>query len=45
MESVELALTSGKSLVDFAASLGLNERTLGNWVRAYKDEHPEAEAE
>lgn len=44
-ESVELALSSGKSLVEVAASLGLNEGTLGNWVRAHKAEHPESEAE
>ena len=44
-ESVELALSSGKSLVEVAASLDLNEGALGNWVRAYKAEHPEAEGE
>lgn len=32
-ESVELFLSSDKSLVELAASLGINEGTLGNWVR------------
>lgn len=41
-EAVELALSSGRSLVDVAASLGVNEGTLGNWVRKYRVEHPEA---
>ena len=44
-ESVELFLTSDKSLVEVAASLGINEGTLGNWVRTYRTEHPAAEAE
>lgn len=30
---------------EVAATLCLNEGTLGSWVRAYKAEHPEAEAE
>ena len=40
-EAVELALSSGRSLVEVAASLGINEGTLGNWVRKYREEHPE----
>lgn len=44
-EAVELVLSSDKSLVDVAASLGINEGTLGNWVRSYRAEHPEVEAE
>ena len=44
-ESVELFLSSDKSLVEVAASLGINEGTLGNWVRTYRAEHPAAEAE
>ena len=28
-----------------AASMGFSEGTLGKWVRSYKSEHPETEAE
>ncbi len=44
-EAVELVISSQQSLVEVAASLGINEGTLGNWVRAYRTEHPEAETE
>ena len=44
-EAVELVISSQKSLVEVAASLGINEGILGNWVRAYRTEHPEAEVE
>lgn len=44
-DAVQMVLTSGRSIVEVAASLGINEGTLGNWVRVYKAEHPEADAE
>ncbi|MFJ2621802.1 IS3 family transposase [Glutamicibacter sp. NPDC087344] len=44
-EAIELVISSQKSLVEVAESLGINEGTLGNWVRAYRAEHPEAETE
>lgn len=44
-EAVELVISSQKSLVEVAASLSINEGTLGNWVRTYRTEHPEAETE
>lgn len=44
-EAVELVLSSGKSLVEVSESLGINEGTLGNWVRTYRTEHPETETE
>ena len=44
-KSAELVLSSGKSLVEVSESLGINEGTLGNWVRAYRTEHPETETE
>jgi len=44
-EAIELVISSQKSLIEVAASLGINEGTLGNWVRAYRAEHPEAETE
>lgn len=42
-EAVELVLSSGKSLVEVSESLGINEGTLGNWVRTFRAEHPGAE--
>lgn len=40
-EAVELALSSDRSLKDVASPLGINEGTLGNWVRKYRIDHPE----
>lgn len=40
-EAVELVLSSGRTLIEVAASLGINEGTLGNWVRTYKKAHPD----
>jgi transposase len=33
-ESVRLVLTTDKSMADVARDLGINYKTLGNWVRA-----------
>jgi len=33
-DALELVRTSGRSLADVARSLGVNEGTLSNWVRA-----------
>lgn len=44
-EAVELVISSDKSLVEVAESLAINEGTLGNWVRAFRAEHPESEAQ
>lgn len=44
-EAVELVSSSQKSLIEVAGSLGINEGTLGNWVRSYRAEHPEAETD
>ena len=33
-ESVQLVLTTDKSMADVARDLGMNDKTLGNWVRA-----------
>jgi len=38
-ESVQLILNSGKSTVAIAKDLGINEKTLYNWVSAYKQKH------
>jgi transposase len=33
-ESVQLVLTTDKSMADVARDLGINYKTLGNWVRS-----------
>ena len=33
-ESVRLVLTTDKSMADVARDLGINYKTLGNWVRS-----------
>jgi transposase len=33
-ESVQLVLTTDKSMAEVARDLGINHKTLGNWVRA-----------
>ena len=38
-------ISSQKRLIEVAASLGIIEGTLGNLVRAYRAELPEAETE
>jgi len=35
-ESVELAINSEKSTIQIALDLGINEKTLYNWIRVYK---------
>ena len=37
-ESVRLVLTTDKSMADVARDLGINYKTLGNWVRAEQDD-------
>lgn len=44
-EAVELVISSGRSVVQVAAEIGVNEGTLGNWVRLWKQEHPDAGAD
>ena len=36
-EAVELVVGSGRSIAEVARSLGMNEGTLGNWVKAARD--------
>lgn len=35
-EAVELAISSGRPIVEIARGLGINEGTLGNWVNMTK---------
>lgn len=44
-EAVELVISSGKSQTEVAKSLGINEGTLGRWVRSFRAEHPGSEAQ
>lgn len=44
-DAVELVLTSRRPVAQVAPELGVNEGTLGNWVRKWKEEHPEADRE
>lgn len=41
-ESVRLVLTSGRPVKQVCQEIGVKESTLGNWVRKYRQEHPEA---
>ncbi len=35
-------MSSGRPIVQLAKEIGVSDGTLGNWVRAWKEEHPEA---
>lgn len=43
-EAVELVISSGRPIAQVAPEIGVVEGTLGNWVRVWKEEHPEAGA-
>jgi len=38
-ETVELVFNSEKSAIQIAKDLGINEKTLYNWIKVYKKEH------
>ena len=40
-EAVRLVLTTDKSAAQVARELGINYKTLGNWVRVEQDEGPD----
>lgn len=40
-DAVALVLSSGRPIAQVAPEIGVVEGTLGNWVRAWKEEHPE----
>lgn len=44
-EAVELLISSGRPIVQVAKEIGVSDGTLGNWVRAWKEEHPDAAAD
>lgn len=41
-DAVALVLSSGGPVAQVAPEIGVVEGTLGNWVRAWKEEHPGA---
>ena len=43
-EAAELVISSGRPIAQVAPEIGVVEGTLGNWVRVWKEEHPEAGA-
>ena len=40
-DAVELVISSGRPIAQVCVDIGVNEGTLGNWVRTYRAEHPE----
>ena len=38
-ETVELIFNSEKSAIQIARDLGINEKTVYNWIKVYKKEH------
>jgi transposase len=43
-EAVQLVIETGKPVAEVARDLGVVSQTLGNWVKAWRDENPEPEA-
>lgn len=41
-EAVELVVSSGRSIMQVSKEIGVNDGTLGNWVREWKEAHPDA---
>ena len=41
VEAVNLVVDSGRPVAQVCVDIGVNEGTLGNWVRKYKKENPE----
>ena len=44
-EAAKLVVENSRAIADVARELGVSETTMGNWVRAYRDEHAEDEPE
>jgi transposase-like protein len=39
-EAVQLVIETGKPIAEVARDLGIHDGTLGNWVNAWRREHP-----
>lgn len=44
-ESVQMVIETGRPIAEVARDLGVNDGTLGNWVKAWRDANPEPESE
>lgn len=42
-EAVKLVVDTSRPIAEVARDLGINAGTLGNWVAAYREEHPPSE--
>jgi transposase-like protein len=42
-EAVQMVIETGKPIAQVARDLGIHDGTLGNWVNAWRREHPEPE--
>jgi transposase len=40
-DAVELVISSGRPIAQVAPDIGVNEGTLGTWVRKYREDHPD----
>ncbi|WP_161485767.1 transposase [Enteractinococcus helveticum] len=39
--AVDLVIDSGRPVAQVSVEIGVKEGTLGNWVRKYRQDHPE----
>lgn len=44
-EAVQMVIETGRPIAEVARDLGVNDGTLGNWVKAWRDANPEPESE
>ena len=42
-EAVQMVIETGKPIAEVTRDLGIHDGTLGNWVNAWRREHPEPE--
>ena len=42
-EAARMVVETSRAIADVARELGINETSLGNWVRAYREQHAENE--
>ena len=42
-EAARMVVESSRAIAEVARELGISETSLGNWVRAYREEHAEDE--
>ena len=40
-EAVQMVIETGRAVAEVARDLGVNDGTLGNWVKAWRDANPE----